>query len=95
MKKTLCDNLLINFKSMITPKPNTVIHVKTQEEYDELQKEMGESGFELLSKNWWPEYEERTCINIDIDDKNVLVFHQCLIINQKATQSKNIAQSLE
>ena len=50
---------------MITLKPNTVIHVKTQEEYDELQKEMGESGFNLLSMNQWPSYKEDTCINIE------------------------------
>jgi hypothetical protein len=50
---------------MITPKPNTVIHVKTQEEYNELMKELEESGFRERDINQWSSYKKNTVIFID------------------------------
>ena len=60
---------------MILPKAKTAIHVKTQEEYNELMKELEESGFtwndgeKIRGKNKWETYREKTLIGIDKKNK--------------------------
>jgi len=61
---------------MINVKKNTAIHVKTQEEYNSLMKELEESGFNIggtLPTDWgvWKEYlhyKQGICINIENKD---------------------------
>lgn len=45
--------------------PNTVVHVPTQEEYDELMKILEDGGWGWLGdKRNWGEYGDKTCVRV-------------------------------
>lgn len=51
----------------LSPLPNTVVHLKTQAEYDEYMQMCEDAGWVVFTINYWTSYKDKTCVLVDSD----------------------------